>query len=135
MRSTRATFLLAGLLLAACASQPPSPTTGDACSSLAQFEASLAAFQAIEPTAENIDELRTAAIAVQRTGRDLREAAFELADARVTELNEAVDELKSALDDAPDDASPSDVVASVEDELAAVSAAFDDLANELDCPT
>jgi hypothetical protein len=89
----------------------------------------------LEPTAENVDELRTAALAVQRTGRDLREAAFELADARVTELSEAVDALKSALDDAPDDASPSDVVASVEDELAAVSAAFDDLANELDCPT
>lgn len=133
MKTTSA--LVAGLLLAACVAQPSTPPTGDACSSLAQFEASLAAFQALEPTAENIDELRTAGLAVQRTARDLREAAFDLADARMTELNQAVDALKSALDDAPDDASPSDVVASVEDERAAVSAAFDALTAELDCPT
>jgi len=135
MRATRASLLVAGLLLAACAPQPSSPPTGDACVSLAQFEASVAAFRALEPTAENIDELRTAAIAIQRTFRDLREAAFELADARVTELNQAVDDLQSALEDAPNDASPSEVVASVEDERAAISDAFDALATELDCTT
>jgi hypothetical protein len=135
MRTTRTSLLVACLLLAACAAQPSSPQTGDACVSLAQFQASVAAFQELQPTAESIGELQTAGLAVQRTFRDLREAAFELADARVTELNQAVDDLTSALDDAPEDATPDEVVASVEDELAAVSAAFDDLAAELDCPT
>jgi hypothetical protein len=135
MKRTFPSLLVAGLFLAACAPQPTSPQIGDACLSLAQLEASLAAFRALEPAAENVDELQTAGLAVQRAFRDLREAAFDLADARVTELNQAVDDLQSALDDASDDASPSDVVASLEDEMAAVSAAFDDLAGELDCPT
>lgn len=135
MTRTRVFFLVVGLLLAACAPQPSSPQTGDACVSLAQFQASLEAFRALEPSADNVDAIRTAGLAVQRTFRDLREAAFELADARVTELNQAIDALLEALDDAPSDATPEDVVASLEDELAAVSAAFEALADELNCPT
>jgi predicted RNA-binding Zn ribbon-like protein len=135
MTRTRAFIVVAGLLLAACAAQPSSPPTGDACVSVAQFRASVEAFRSLEPSAENLEELATAGLAVQRAFRDLREAVFELADARVTEINQAVDDLKAALDDLPEGTSPSDAVAAIEDERAAVSAALEALASELDCPT
>jgi predicted RNA-binding Zn ribbon-like protein len=135
MTTTRVSILVAVLFLAGCAAQPSSPPTGDACVAVAQFQASVEAFRSLEPSAENLDELATAGLAVQRAFRDLREAVFELADARVTELNQAVDDLKAALDDLPDGTSPSDAVASIEDERAAVSAALEALANELDCPS
>lgn len=129
------TWILAGLLLAACAPTPSTPQTGDLCLSQAAFQSSLEAFRALEPSASAIDEYREAWISVQRTFRDFRENATKVADDRVTEVNQAVDEVKAALDDVPDGTTPQEALASIEDELAAVTSAVDALNAELDCPT
>jgi hypothetical protein len=128
-------WLLAALLLAACAPQPSTPQTGDLCLSQAAFQSSLEAFRALEPSASTIDAYREAWISVQRTFRDLREKAVKVADDRVTEVNQAIDDVKAALDDLPDGTTPQEALASIEDELAAVTAAVDALNAELDCPT
>jgi hypothetical protein len=128
-------LLLAGLLLAACAPTPSTPQTGDLCLSQAAFQSSLESFRALEPSASAIDQYREAWISVQRTFRDFREKAVKVADDRVAEVSQAVDEVKAALDDVPDDTTPQEALASIEDELAAVTAAVDALDAELDCPT
>jgi hypothetical protein len=128
-------WLLAGLLLAACAPTPSTPQIGDLCLSQAAFQSSLEAFGALEPSASTIDEYREAWISVQRTFRDFREHAVKVADDRVTEVNQAVDEVQAALDDLPDGTTPQEAAASIEDELAAVTTAADALDAELDCPT
>jgi hypothetical protein len=128
-------WLLAGLLLAACAPTPSTPQIGDLCVSQAAFQSSLEAFRALEPSASAIDEYRESWISVQRTFRDFREQAVKVADDRVTEVNQAIDEVQAALDELPDGTTPQEAVASIEDELAAVTAAVDALNTELDCPT
>ena len=135
MRTTSVSILVVGLLLAACAPQPSTPSTGDACLSLAQFQASLEAFRELEPSASTIDAYREAWISVQRTFRDLREKTAKVADDRVTEVNQAIDDVQAALDDVPEGTTPQEAVASLEDELAAVTAAVEALNSELDCPT
>lgn len=135
MSRFRVPVLIAGLLMAACAPQPSSPQIGDLCVSKAAFDASLEAFQALEPSPTAVDDYQEAWILVQRTFRDYREHAIELADDQVAEVDQALDAVEHALGDVPADATPEEVVASLEDELAAVSTAVDALSGEVDCPT
>ena len=117
--------------MAACAPQPSTPPTGDVCVSQAAFVASLEEFRELEPSASVIDG-HAAWISVQRTFRDFRDYAFELADDRDFEVNQAIDALQSALDDVPAGAFAIEAVASLEDELAAVIAEVEALSSELD---
>ncbi len=106
MSRFRVPVLLAGLLMAACAPQPSTPPIGDLCVSKAAFEASLESFRALEPSATAVDDYQEAWILVQRTFRDYREHAVELADDQVTEVDQALDAVEQALDDVPSDATP-----------------------------
>ena len=133
MKRALSTAVLA-ILLAACAPQPSSPQIGDLCVGMAALQASVEAFRALEPSASNVDDYQAAMIAISRSLADVREQAYALADARATEVTQAIDDLQSAVDDIPNDANLTDAVASLEDEVQAVSDAVTALNDEVNCP-
>ena len=132
-RATLAAVL--AVTLAACAPQPSSPQIGDFCVGMAALQASVEAFRALEPSAGTVDEYQAAMIAISRSWNDVREQAYTLADARATEVTQAIDDLQAAVDDIPNDANLTDAVASLQDELQAVVDAVNALIAEVNCPT
>lgn len=127
--------LVVGLLAVACAPQPTTPPAVTVCTARAQLQQSWEAFQALDPQTAEPGDYQSAWFGVRQDFLELRDFRYELADANVTEVNDAIEDLRRAVDALPDDISVPDAIDSLEPELAAVRSAFSALNEELNCPS
>jgi hypothetical protein len=124
------------LVFAGCfAQQPPSsPAAVDpVCVAFAAVEARIADVRALEQGSTTIDELRTALIDLQAAWFQLRDAARDLSNSGMSELNDALLDLQRALAVLPPTVEARDARELISDELDAVVAAAHATSDELGC--
>jgi len=129
LKNLSAVFLVvSALLLAAC--QPISIDEANAqlCSDLTEFQAALGAVRALD-TDSTVDEAEAAFKLANDAWDDVRSSAYTLSDAKVDNLEEAYEDLDDAIRDIDEGDTLQDASASVQDQLAAVDAAYDEFYN------
>jgi hypothetical protein len=127
--------LAVALLATACASQPTTPPAVTVCTAHAQLQQSWEAFQALDPQTAQPGDYQSAWFAVRQDFLELRDYRYELADANVTAVNDAIEDLRRAVDALPDDVSVPDAIDSLEPELSGVRSAFSGVKDELNGPS
>jgi hypothetical protein len=118
----------------ACAPTPTTPLAEAACQARQVLGATIQAFQDLDPTTASKADYRSAAVAVREAFFTFRDIGYEVADEKVTALNQAVDDLEEVVEDLPDDTNLSDAVAALEPQIGAVAAALEAIDADLDCP-
>jgi predicted nuclease with TOPRIM domain len=120
------------LVLATSCAAPVADTQAKLCTSLAQLKTSLAGMKSLSPTS-TVGDLKKAQEEVKKAWGDVQTNAQALGDARADNLNQAYNDLDRAVNAVPNKATLSEGTASVQDEVAAVSAAQDQLYSGLQC--
>jgi hypothetical protein len=114
------------LLLAACNPVTEEEAIAQYCADLAEFQAAMAGVRGLT-TDSTVDQAEAAFNAVDDAYDDLRSSAYTLADVQVDDLEEAYEDLDDAIRDIEPGQSISDAATSIQDEVANVDAAYDDL--------
>lgn len=126
-----AVLAVALLSLSAC-SESTEDKEAAACDAYATFQSAAADLDAL--TLEStVDEISAARRAAANAYEDLENAADEVAEARSGELEEAIEALEDAVENIDGSATLPAAAASLQEEVAAVRAARDNLAAELSC--
>ncbi|MEV7646628.1 hypothetical protein [Arthrobacter sp. NPDC089319] len=128
---TAALGLAVGMLTGCSAS--PEENVAKACGASDAFTAALQNFRDTLTPDATIDEIRSAREEVSNTFNDLKGATTNVAKDRTDALASAMDELKAAVDDVPDDATVRQAVTSLKNEADNVKSARDGVASELNC--
>ncbi|WP_082046308.1 hypothetical protein [Arthrobacter sp. L77] len=105
----------------------------EACTAASDFAAALTDFKQTLAPGVTVEQLDSARDQVVKTYDDLIEASQDVAEDRVNPVRTAKDELVSAVEAVPDDATLSQAAASLRDEAANVQAAVSDLQTEAAC--
>ncbi|MCI0439730.1 MAG: hypothetical protein L0177_11465 [Chloroflexi bacterium] len=124
-----------GLLALAVGCSSPSPAEAEAalCNDLALFEQSVGNLTNIS-IHSNVGELKTARNEIQGAFDNLKESAAEVSNDRVDELIDAFENLAVAINNLPNETTIPDAAASLQEEVAAVTAARQGLGDAVDCP-
>jgi predicted negative regulator of RcsB-dependent stress response len=131
LSGTAALGLAVGML-SGCSASPEENVT-KACGASDAFAAAVKNFRATLTPNATIEEIRSAREKVSSTYNDLKGAAANVAKDRTDALASATDDLKSAVDAVPDNATVRQAVASLKNEAAKVETARTGVASELNC--
>jgi len=114
------------LLLAAC--QPVSVQEAQAqyCADLVQFQTAMGVVGALTPEA-TADQAEAALEAANDAWDDVTNSAYVVADAEYEALEQAYEDLDDAIRDIEGDDAIGDAAASLQDEVANINAAYDEL--------
>jgi len=133
MKRWLAVLLLCGLI-AAC---QPIPDTGAAeaalCTSLGTLKTAVTGLADTSGTT-TVGELKEASRNVTEAWSTVKASAAALDQARVNDLDQAVNSLGSAVNDVSDDATLEQATASIQEEMSAVNTAWDGLNSAANCP-
>jgi branched-chain amino acid transport system substrate-binding protein len=126
----------ATLVLAACSDDDDEPSTGEAqaafCADLDSLDTALVALGAL--TAQSsVDDLQSARDDVQSALDDVQSSAADVSDAKIDTLESAYDDLSSAIDDVPGEDTLGEALASLQPQIDAVNAAWDEAYSSADC--
>jgi hypothetical protein len=114
------------LLLAACQPVSPEQANADFCASLVAYEASLAGVASLTPES-TVEEAEEAFGAVIDARDDVADAARILVDVNMDAVDEAYEDLDDAIRDIEQSESVGDAVTTIQEQLAAVRAAYDEV--------
>jgi anthranilate phosphoribosyltransferase len=130
----RASLLLAALALAVLTGCRDSTAelTATACTELSQLQQSLAALQALGPTA-TVEQVQDAADTVREDAQDAARAVRAVAEGRYQDLRDAQVQFWSTADNIPSSSTVAQAKASIQAQVAAVSAAREQLTASLGC--
>ena len=128
---TAAIGLAVGMLTGCSAS--PQENVAKACGASDAFAAALQNFRKTLTPDSTIAEIRSAREQVSNTYNDLKGATANVAKDRTDALAKATDELKSAVDNIPDNATVQQVVTSLKNDAANVETARKGVTSELNC--
>jgi hypothetical protein len=129
-----ATFLMAVLALmtlTACRDSDED-IQAEACTELNQLQASIAALNALGPTS-TVEQYQDAAKQVRESAQDAARAVRRVEDERAEELRDAEKDLDEAVDDVDDDQTAVGALAQIQPQIAAVTAARDQMTASLNC--
>lgn len=121
------------LLLAACEDEPTQAEAEQQfCDDVGAYLAALGALRDIDKstTVDEFDQLREN---VKTTHANMVASAEELKDVRLDDLEEAEDNLRSAIDDIDDDQSLQEARGSIQDEVDEVAKQMSQVLNDVDC--
>jgi hypothetical protein len=121
------------MLVAACSAPTTSQSEASVCQARSEFQDALAAFRDLDPQTASIDEYRAAWVLVRDTFLELRFYRTQLGEENFDAAQAAVDDMATAVDDLPSDATASDAVEAVQSQRAELDAAVDDLGQDVDC--
>jgi hypothetical protein len=121
------------MLLAACSAPTTSQSEASVCQARSEFQDALAAFRDLDPQTASIDEYRAAWVLVRDTFLELRFYRTQLGEENFDAAQAAVDDMATAVDDLPSDATASDAVEAVQSQRAELDAAVDGLGQDVDC--
>lgn len=107
--------------------------TAQLCEDLDALEAADAAFDDLGGDS-TIDEIRATNDAYNEALDDAVGSARDVANVRTQPIEDAYDNLAQAVNDIPGDATITEALVSIADELGAVDAAWDQAFAEIDCP-
>ncbi len=128
---------VAVLALVALACEDDEPTAQEAeaqlCADLAELDAAIQALEVIGLD-NSLDELKTASQAVSDAEDRVRESAQGVAEARVADVDTALNDLNSSVTEVPGDATIADAIGSIGDSLAGVRLTFGQLFDSIGCP-
>ena len=131
-----AMLLVLCVLLAACGDDDPSPEEAMAnlCTDLSELQSSVQNLEQVRtnPNA-TVGQLEDARDEVNDQLEDVQSSADDVEEANVDALEDAYGNLDQAIDDIDDDATLADAGQSVEDEIQAVNAAWEQLMGGLNC--
>ena len=125
---------LIGMALAACATSTPSTAEETFCDAQGQFEDSLEAFQALDPSSASMTDYREGWLATEAAFREMIAFRQDLAEANIVELNGAVNDLLRAIQALSDDVPIQEAIDSLEEERQAVRTAWAAIDEDLSCP-
>ena len=121
------------MLVAACSAPTTSQSEASVCQARSEFQDALAAFRDLDPQTASIDEYREAWVLVRDTFLELRFYRTQLGEENFDAAQAAVDDMATAVDDLPSDATASDAVEAVQSQRAELDAAVDGLGQDVDC--
>jgi branched-chain amino acid transport system substrate-binding protein len=128
--------IAATLAITACGDDDDDPDTADAqaafCQDLDALETAVADLSGLSGES-TVDDISAARDDVTDAMDDVRSSAEDVADAKIDTLETAYDDLSSAVDDLDGDATASDALATLEPQLTAVDAAWDEAYTSADC--
>ncbi|PSB12937.1 hypothetical protein C7B61_01755 [filamentous cyanobacterium CCP1] len=131
-------FLLTTLLLfslASCTSestQSAAEKQAELCTNLARFRTSVASLRSLSPNS-TVSDLKQAQEQVKSTFTEVKTSAARVQEARVTELEQAQENLDRAIQGIPDTATLQQATDSVAEEVATVEAAQAQMESGLNC--
>lgn len=117
------------LLMAACNPVSEEEAVAQYCADLDEFQVALGAVRGLT-TDDTIEEAEVAFANLDDAYDEVRSSAYTLADVRADELDEAYEDLDDALRDIEEGQTLNEAAASVQDELANVDAAYDEIYGE-----
>ncbi|NUL44355.1 hypothetical protein F7P69_04000 [Cellulosimicrobium funkei] len=126
------TFALAAGVLTGCSSSPEE-NVSTACEASDAYAAALQSFKDTLSPEATVEEVRAARDEVRTTHDDLVEAAEEVAEDRLEDLDSAEDGLHEAVEDLPDDVTMADATGDLESQASEVETARNAVAEELSC--
>ncbi|MGO4190202.1 hypothetical protein AB4Y67_00915 [Arthrobacter sp. YAF17] len=103
------------------------------CAAADAFAEALTGFKNTLKPGATLEQINSALDQVEKTYDDLLSTAGSAAQARVDAVRSAEEQLASAVNDIPDDATLTSAIDSLRDEVATVQAALSDLASEVRC--
>lgn len=128
------------LLIVSCtnqASQQAAPTTQDKqaelCTNLARFDTAVATLKSMSPSS-TVGDFRTARDQVKTTFLDVKASASTVQTAKTAELEQAYQDLDTAISSVSDTATLNQAVQSLAPRVAAVDAAEAQMKSGLNCP-
>lgn len=126
--------LSASLLVLATSCTTPSvaDTQAKLCTSLAQFKTALAGMKSLSPSS-TVGDLKQAQGEVKQAWDKVQTNAQALGNARADVLNQSYSDLEKAINSVPNGATLSEGATAVQDKVAAVTAAQDQLYSGLQC--
>lgn len=133
-RTLAVILIAAWVVLAACGGDDKSAeeAQADLCTDLDGLQTALTGLAGLSVDS-SVDDLESERDAINDALDDVRSSADDVEDAEIEALEDAYDSLESAVGDISDDMPISDALASVQDESAAVVAAWDQLFTATGC--
>jgi ABC-type transporter Mla subunit MlaD len=112
----------------------PEEAMANLCTDMSELQAAVQSFDQVRanPNA-NVDQLRDARDDVNDAMEDVRDSADDVDDTQIDAVNTAYDNLDQAVDDIDDDSTLAEAAPTLDDELQALSAAWDQMSGGLTC--
>jgi hypothetical protein len=123
------------ILLTGCSSNNSQENVAQACTAAKAFAGAVKGFEATLKPGSTVGEIKAARDEVKKTHDDLAKASKDVAKDRTDAVNKATDQFNKAVDDVPNDATVSQAVNSLRDDVANVKSALQGLSTDLKCPT
>ena len=129
-----AVLTVLGLVLAVGCEEELTPEEAEdqLCQDLAEFAVAVAQLQQVEP-GTTVDELQTMKDDVAAAFETVKESAAEVAGVRIDDLEQAEANLEGAINGIPGDATIQEALGMIQDDVAAVVLAWDELEASLEC--
>jgi hypothetical protein len=124
------------VLLIGCTAEPPQSTQdkkAELCTNLARFNTAVATLKSMSPSS-TVGDFKQARDQVRTTFNDVKQSAQTVQEAKVTELEQAYQDLDTAVTAVPDTATLVQARDSIAPQVAAVEAAQSQLDAGLNCP-
>ena len=121
------------LMLASCAQTSVSDAQAAYCQELANLELAIVNFQGLSADS-TVKDLKQAQEQVRSAFTAVKQAASNLEDAKVEQLEQSQQNLEKAVNDVPDDSTLATALKSVSDQVGSVSKARQELFSSANCP-